>query len=231
MENNKYMRVRLRKNMAVEGISLFHYITNGVNSEKETLRNLVFTFKEDSLRSQLFKEYLAEKIAQYLPSMFGCEKNDLAILCIPTSKKKKLDLRYKSFCDKLNSVGIRADHETLYLSEDVKTKHKKFFCPEEDKFLKEFSECIKIKKENLEKLRGKKIVIFDDVITNGSNIKMCYELLKKEMGADITFLTLGRTYNKNYEGDFSSTTYEYAGNIEVLMNELKNYTNISKLIA
>ena len=230
MTNNRFMRVRLRKNPLVEGVSLFHYVTCGENSEKETLRNLIYTFKEDSVSSQLFKEYLAEKIAQYLPLMFECAKEDLIILCVPTSKKKTLVTRYKRFCDKLVAMGIKADCETLYLSEDVKTKHKKFFQPSGESSLKEFAECIRVKKENIEKLRGKKVVIFDDIITNGSNIRYCYEALKEVTGITATFLTLGRTYNEKYEGRFSSTSYEYEGNTEKLMNELKDFNDISKLL-
>lgn len=233
MTNNKFMRVKIRKS-PIEGVSLFHYVTCGENPKKETLRNLIYTFKENSLSNQLFKEYLAEKIAQYLPELFECKKEDLVILCVPTSKKKTLESRYKKFCDKLNSMGIKADYETFYLTEDVKTKHKMYMSPLEDRFLKEFEQCIRIKRENIEKLKGKKVVIFDDVITNGSNIRACYEALRSMAGVDSTFLTLGRTYNQKYEGEFaikeSSTSYEYGENIEKLMTDLEEYVYISKLL-
>lgn len=234
MINNRYMKVRLRRNPSVEGISLFHYVKEGENPEKMELRNIIAEFKEESVKNSLFKEYVAEKIGKNLPIIFKCNKEELVVLCVPTSKKRNLESRYKKFCDKLISMGIEADYETLYLSEDVKTKHKKYMNPLEDRTLKEFEQCIRVKRKNIEKLRGKKIVIFDDVITNGSNIRACYEVLRSMAGVDSTFLTLGRTYNQRYEGEFatreSSTTYKYLGSTEKLMADLKNYMSISRLL-
>lgn len=234
MINNRYMRVRLRKNPALEGVSLFHYVKEGENPEKMELRNIIAEFKDENIKNSLFKEYVAEKIGRNLPVIFKCKEEELVVLCVPTSKKRTLESRYKKFCDKLISMGIEADYETLYLSEDVKTKHKKYMNPLEDRFLKEFDQCIRIKKENIEKLKGKKVIIFDDVITNGSNIRMCYELLRSVAGINSTFLTLGRTYNQRYEGKFaikeSSTTYKYVGKSEKFMMDLKNYLSMSKLL-
>ena len=122
MKNNSYMKVRLRKRSDIEGISLFHYVKSGINPQREILRNLVFKFKGETSSSELFRGFLAEKISQYLPLILGCKKEDLVLLCVPTSKKEKLEGRYKGFCNKLTSMGLKADYETLYLSEDVTTK-------------------------------------------------------------------------------------------------------------
>lgn len=234
MINNRYMKVRLRRNPTLEGVSLFHYVKEGENPEKMELRSIIAEFKEENTKNSLFKEYSAEKIGKYLPIIFKCKKEELVVLCVPTSKKKTLEARYKKFCEKLNFLGIEADYETLYLSEDVKTKHKKYMNPIEDRFLKEFEQCIRVKRKNIEKLKGKKVVIFDDVITNGSNIRACYEMLRNVAGIEPTFLTLGRTYNQRYEGRFaikeSSTTYEYLESTEKLMADLKEYICISRLL-
>ena len=91
---------------------------------------------------------------------------------------KKRNLKEdKGFCNKLTSMGLKADYETLYLSEDVTTKHMSQYCPNSSG-AKTFDRCIRLKRENLVKLKGKKIVIFDDVITNGHNIKDCYDIIK-----------------------------------------------------
>lgn len=224
MINNNYMKVRLRKRPDIEGISLFHYVKSGVNPQREILRNLVFKFKGETSSSELFREFLAEKISQYLPLILGCKKEDLVLLCVPTSKKEKLEGRYKGFCNKLTSMGLKADYETLYLIEDVTTKHINYYCPNSNG-AKTFTQCIRLKRENLTKLKGKKVVIFDDVITNGHNIKDCYDLLRAN-GIDAKFLTLGRTYNIDFEvGNSSSTIYEYGGGIEGLMKNLINFAN------
>lgn len=97
MRNNNYMKVRLRKRTDIEGISLFHYVTRGENSQREILRNLVFKFKGETSSSELFRVFLAEKVSQYLPLITGCQKKDL---CVPTSKKEKLEGRYRGFCNK-----------------------------------------------------------------------------------------------------------------------------------
>lgn len=47
MRNNNFMKVKIRKRPDIEGISLFHYVKSGVNSQRETLRNLVFKFAND----------------------------------------------------------------------------------------------------------------------------------------------------------------------------------------
>ena len=223
MKNNSYMKVRLRKRSDIEGISLFHYVKSGVNPQREILRNLVFKFKGETSSSELFRKFLAEKVSQYLPLIFDCKKEDLVLLCVPTSKKEKLEGRYKGFCNKLTSMGLKADYETLYLSEDVTTKHMSYYCLSSG--AKTFDRCIRLKRENLAKLKGKKVVIFDDVITNGNNIRDCHDLLRAN-GIDAKFLTLARTYNEVYEiGNSSSTIYEYDGGTEGLMKNLIDFVN------
>lgn len=223
MRNNNFMKVRIRKRPDIEGISLFHYVKSGVNPQRETLRNLVFKFKGETSSSELFRGFLAEKISQYLPLIFDCKKEDLVLLCVPTSKREKLEGRYKGFCSKLNSMGLKADYETLYLSEDVTTKHMSYYCLSSG--AKTFDRCIRLKRENLPKLKGKKVVIFDDVITNGNNIRDCHDLLKTS-GIDAKFLTLARTYNSDFEvKNTSSTIYEYGGGTEGLMKNLINFAN------
>ena len=223
MRNNNFMKVRIRKRPDIEGISLFHYVKSGVNSQRETLRNLVFKFKGETSSSELFRGFLAEKVSQYLPLIFDCKKEDLVLLCVPTSKREKLEGRYKGFCSKLNSLGLKADYETLYLSEDVTTKHMSYYCLSSG--AKTFDRCIRLKRENLPKLKGKKVVIVDDVITNGHNIKACYDLLRAN-GIDAKFLTLARTYNSDFEiGNSSSTIYEYGGGTEGLMKNLIDFAN------
>lgn len=223
MRNNNFMKVRIRKRPDIEGISLFHYVKSGVNSQRETLRNLVFKFKGETSSSELFRGFLAEKISQYLPLIFDCKKEDLVLLCVPTSKREKLEGRYKGFCNKLTSMGLKADYETLYLSEDVTTKHMSYYCLSSG--AKTFDRCIRLKRENLPKLKGKKVVIFDDVITNGNNIRDCHDLLRAN-GIDAKFLTLARTYNSDFEvKNTSSTIYEYGGGTEGLMKNLINFAN------
>ena len=223
MKNNNYMKVRIRKRPDIEGISLFHYVKSGVNPQRETLRNLVFKFKGETSSSELFRGFLAEKVSQYLPLILGCKKEDLVLLCVPTSKREKLEGRYKGFCSKLNSLGLKADYETLYLSEDVTTKHMSYYCLSSG--AKTFDRCIRLKRENLPKLKGKKVVIFDDVITNGNNIRDCHELLRAN-GIDAKFLTLARTYNSDFEvKNTSSTIYEYGGGTEGLMKNLIDFAN------
>lgn len=223
MKNNNFMKVRIRKRLDIEGISLFHYVKSGVNPQRETLRNLVFKFKGETSSSELFRGFLAEKVSQYLPLIFDCKKEDLVLLCVPTSKKEKLEGRYKGFCSKLTSMGLKADYETLYLSEDVTTKHMSYYCLSSG--AKTFDRCIRLKRENLAKLKGKKVVIFDDVITNGNNIRDCHDLLRAN-GIDAKFLTLARTYNSDFEvKNTSSTIYEYGGGIEGLMKNLIDFAN------
>ena len=223
MRNNNFMKVKIRKRPDIEGISLFHYVKSGVNPQRETLRNLVFKFKGETSSSELFRGFLAEKVSQYLPLIFDCKKEDLVLLCVPTSKREKLEGRYKGFCNKLTSMGLKADYEILYLSEDVTTKHMSYYCLSSG--AKTFDRCIRLKRENLAKLKGKKVVIFDDVITNGNNIRDCHELLRAN-GIDAKFLTLARTYNSDFEvKNTSSTIYEYGGGIEGLMKNLIDFAN------
>lgn len=231
MENNRFMVVKLRERRDIEGISLFHYVTNGINSEKDTLRNLVFKFKGETLSSELFREFLAEKISQYLPLILGCKKEDLVLLCVPTSKKSTVETRYKGFCDKLNSMGLKADYTTLYLNEDVTTKHTSYYGFNSNSNSKTFSECLRVNRENLKDLKGKKVVIFDDVITMGNNIRNCHDILKSN-GIDSIFLTMGRTYNETYElRGTSATIYTYGGGIKGLMENLINFPNSSRKTA
>ena len=223
MRNNNFMKVKIRKRPDIEGISLFHYVKSGVNPQRETLRNLVFKFKGETSSSELFRGFLAEKVSQYLPLIFDCKKEDLVLLCVPTSKREKLEGRYKGFCNKLTSMGLKADYEILYLSEDVTTKHMSYYCLSSG--AKTFDRCIRLKRENLPKLKGKKVVIFDDVITNGNNIRDCHELLRAN-GIDAKFLTLARTYNSDFEvKNTSSTIYEYGGGTEGLMKNLIDFAN------
>lgn len=223
MKNNNYMKVKIRKRPDIERISLFHYVKSGVNPQRETLRNLVFKFKGETSSSELFRGFLAEKVSQYLPLIFDCKKEDLVLLCVPTSKREKLEGRYKGFCSKLTSMGLKADYETLYLSEDVTTKHMSYYCLSSG--AKTFDRCIRLKRENLAKLKGKKVVIFDDVITNGNNIRDCHDLLRAN-GIDAKFLTLARTYNSDFEvKNTSSTIYEYGGGTEGLMKNLIDFAN------
>lgn len=228
MENNRFMKVKLRRKREVEGVSLFHYVSNGENPQKHILHELVYAFKGINYTNDLFKEYLAEKIEKYLPIMFNCDKKDLIILCIPSSKRETTVLRYKSFCEKLNSLGIEADYETLYLAGDVETKHLRAYnLSINSGNLKTFKENLRVNNARVNRLKGKKVILFDDVITNGKNIESCFNILRDYLGIKATFLTLGRTYNEKYENDNSSTTYEYMGNTDRFMKSLIDYVNLN----
>ena len=180
MENNRFMVVKLRERRDIEGISLFHYVTNGINPEKDALRNLVFKFKGETLSSELFREFLAEKISQYLPLILGCKKEDLVLLCVPTSKKSTVETRYKGFCDKLNSMGLKADYTTLYLNEDVTTKHTSYYGFNSNSNSKTFSECLRANRENLKDLKGKEIA----TIGKGLTPDIILQTLLKKNGLD-----------------------------------------------
>ena len=204
--NNIFSIKILTENL--DGYSLFYYESERKYGKKYTIvkdfdTDIVFYNGNDVVR--MFKKYdwnrgylgniLGHWISQYYKVLFDIDKKfklkDLIVACIPSSNEEK-NIRYQALCSKLQKKKILACWDLFKLKNNIKPKHSVTCLAERKEREKEFEKELIINEKYYEDIKdkNKKILIFDDVITRGRNITICYKKLRELTDIQINFFTI-----------------------------------------
>ena len=143
----------------------------------ERNHGLILDFKEgkDDLAIHLVTEF----IFRYIPAK---ELEHWMLCVIPASTREKNEQRYRHFCERVSKVcGIQNGyHEIIILFDRVNSRERKT-----DNAV-----------ANLQfgaGFAGKRVLLFDDIVTRGASFVQCAEQIKSHGAASVTGLFLGKT--------------------------------------
>ena len=132
--------------------------------------------------------YIAEQLALELGAAFFQEFD--SIIPIPLHRKK---LKIRGFNQNdLIAEGIHNIHK-IPVEPDKAHTHKKHFQSKNKNRLERW-DIVKsaFKLDNTDKLKGKHILLVDDVFTTGATIEACIKTLQKQAAFKCSILTLAR---------------------------------------
>ena len=142
-----------------------------------------YKFNEDSYLYKTFSKIIIknEKIYRFL------KKYDI-IICVPMHIKRKLQRGYNQ--TELIASEIARNTELEFQNKNlIKIKDTTKQSTLSKKYrIENVKDAFKIKKAD--KLKNKKIILFDDIYTTGSTVNECSKVLKKAGAKQITVLTL-----------------------------------------
>ncbi|MFT6258906.1 MAG: ComF family protein [Rickettsiales bacterium] len=115
------------------------------------------------------------------------------IVPVPLHKLRIIKRKYNQSALLAKSISLFADKKPI-LDLLIRTKNNK---PQaslnREKRLKNVESIFKVREKYLEKIKGKNILLIDDVKTTGATIESCSKILKKEKVNRIYILTLAKT--------------------------------------
>ena len=137
--------------------SFFDYLPTKyeANPREWKIRKFIWGFKDGK-----FTHEAAEIVARKLREVFGQDTQNIVFACIPASSAQKNEIRYRSFSDEVcrlagtanayHAISIEGSRLAIHETKSSKTVSN----VEIINFDKEF-------------FKGKKVVVFDDIITQG----------------------------------------------------------------
>ena len=164
--------------------------------------HLVEYVKEDSPARDMIlfaKDQDYEYLNRFLTSEIAClfERRDISldgalVTYVPRSRKKQI----KHGVDQAREVAKRlakryeCEFASLFLHKD--SDEQKHLSAESRKVNTQGAYSLKEKQRSA--VKGKHIILYDDVITTGATLLACASLLKKAGASGITVVTFGKTY-------------------------------------
>lgn len=163
--------------------SFFDYLPTKyeANPREWKIRKFIWGFKDGK-----FTHEAAEIVARKLREVFGQYTQNIVFACIPASSAQKNEIRYRSFSDEVcrlagtanayHAISIEGSRLAIHETKSSKTVSN----VEIINFDKEF-------------FKGKKVVVFDDIITQGYSYAR-FACMLESFGAQVLGgLFLGRT--------------------------------------
>lgn len=160
----------------------------------------IYMFKYEGLIRRLIieykfqeKSYLYKTIANFLlknKKMFEIIKTYDKIVPVPISRKRKKTRGYnQSYLiakDIANIVGIKLENKCLFKTKDIIEQSKL----NKEERLKNIKGVYEIK--NINRIKNKKILLFDDIYTTGSTVNECCRILNIAKPSKIGILTIAK---------------------------------------
>lgn len=169
--------------------------------------NVVYQFKKNNRYiGQIFAYYFK----QIYKTLYDIPPKTKVILCAVPPSKKSGNERYHWIAEKVAEAGnyrYEFYYDMLYLEHDMEKKHE-VSSTKRKNLSEEFKNNLKFNEEYKEIIKDKVIIIFDDVITKGENIKVCYNKLREYTDGEIYFLTLACTKLRGESKKVSQTLVE-----------------------
>lgn len=160
---------------------LFYYVSNQylslVTDFSRHLRQRMFEFKDGRNQSD-FIDSIIKTLEHHHPNFSGC-----TLACIPASTTDANQRRYEFFSDSLSSkLGMTNSYSHIRIVREKDPKHCGGTVPAVYSYDKSF-------------FKGRKIVIFDDIVTTGTSM-ITFARDLESLGADIVAtISLAKTYN------------------------------------
>lgn len=152
---------------------------------KGTLKQLIlkFKYKQDFVAGQVLVDLLEEKIRD--------EDKEYYLTFIPITKKRLKERGFNQCKYLADELAFRQGFKVLDCLEKIKeTKTQKTLDREERK--QNLIGSFRLKNEN--QLKGKKVILIDDVVTTGATIEEGIKTLKKSGVLEIKILTLAKSH-------------------------------------
>ena len=117
----------------------------------------------------------------------------LTLVCIPASTKEKNIARYKEFSERLcQETGIENGFEYVHLTRDRVAKREGGNA--DDASITNYS-------FDPEFFKGKRVILFDDIITKGNSMRNAKSMLEKEGAFVICGISIGKTRHERREDE------------------------------
>lgn len=159
------------------------YPDSSISSESVNARIMVWDFKNGS-----DQETVKDIVVKKLRSTFGSDCSKLTLVCVPASNKYDNEDRYKDFANHVTSqLNMYNGFDYIKITKDRTPNHMGGTDPAEYSFVTSF-------------FNGKRIVLFDDVVTRGHSMQWFKETLESYGAIVICCMSIGRTYS-DYYGD------------------------------
>lgn len=137
------------------------------------------------------KKYLAEYMAKYLSDLIVLRNIDFDIVTfVPVCKKRKRRRGYNQAELLANSVALDMKVECVELMQRVKETPSQVELSFKDR-LENIKDAFVITDKNL--VKGKTILVIDDVLTTGATLNECAKVLKKAGANKVIGLTFANT--------------------------------------
>jgi hypothetical protein len=160
----------------------FHNIT----AASEDARRLVWKFKAGGTHSQA---HVSSIVKEKLRSTFGSDCSELTFVCVPASSADRNENRYRAFSeDVCKELGMTNAFDKIKVTRDAVPRNLGGDGAAEYTIEHTF-------------FSGKKVVLFDDVVTTGHSIKWFKDILESYGATVICVLSIGRTYSDYYGAD------------------------------
>lgn len=137
--------------------SLFDYLPTRYKATPRewSVRKYVWAFKGGQ-----YSEYTAEIVANKIKEIYGAESEKMVFVCIPASSEEKNELRYKYFAEKVCEL---TGAENAYNAVHVEGERLAIHEYRSGKSLRD-TEIVTFDKDFFS---GKRVLVFDDIITRG----------------------------------------------------------------
>lgn len=167
----------------------YYYITEylpkrySATPEQEEDREMCYAFKDGAL-SQTVKNAFIKKA----DSIVGKDKQDWVICFIPASTSYKTRNRFSRLATAFRSEGYNVDDTAIYNEYDKDAEH----------ISGKTSNPIESFGFNDDDVKGKKVLLIDDIITRGRTFNMVADKLKQDGAANVTGLFLAKTIEPDF---------------------------------
>lgn len=159
------------------------------NAEQLADRQACYNFK-DGILSKDVKNGFLSKIA----SITQVNKAEWCVCFIPASTKAKTLARYANLRGAIQTAGYTVVKNAIINEHDREAEH----------ISGKTSNPIEGFSFNPEEIRGKKVIVIDDIITRGRTFNMVADKLKAEGAVTVVGLFLAKTINPDFNPGFSS---------------------------
>ena len=164
-------------------VTFFDYLPTKyeANSQEWAVRKLIWDFK-DGERWQA----VANMVARKMREQFGKDVQNVTFVCIPASSAAKNEKRYRKFCYEVARLaGCQNGYRAVEIEGERLAIH-------ETKTAKRV-QSVEVIRLNKEYLQGRKVLIFDDVLTQGHSYARFACALEKEGAQVLGGYFLGKT--------------------------------------
>lgn len=175
---------------AAEAIHLAEYL-----KEDSAVRNMVLSAKNE--RNAYLYRFMAKELAALLSSRIELE--GILVTFVPRSAQKEAKFGVDQAKEASRRMAKELGCEFLPLLYHRKSK--------EQKHLSVFERAANAKntygvlKKNSHLIRGRRVVLYDDIMTSGATASVCASLLKRAGADEVIVLTFAKTYvNKKPKG-------------------------------
>lgn len=128
------------------------------SAEAEQVRNFIFAFKDGK---QWATDYAADMVVNSFVDTYGDKASDFVLVCAPAANNKKYRKRFNRFAQMVSKgARVQNGNEHLAIYGERTAKHLSA-----DRVCEDFGYSVRLDRDYF---KGKKVIIFDDVITSGA---------------------------------------------------------------